>query len=381
MERSKPLSGLRVLDLTRLLPGPLCAQHLGDLGADVIKIEDGGRGDYARPALRSLVNRNKRAMRLDLKKQGGVELFRRLAKTADVVVEGFRPGVMDRLGVGYKVLAADNPRLVYCAITGYGQDGPHRNVPGHDLNYCALAGLVDDAGNPDGPPALSSFLIGDILGGTLTATVGILAAIVDAKRTGRGRFVDAAMADGVLAHNVLALAAHNDGGSPSGRGRGTHTGGNARYGLYATSDGRFISVAAQEKPFWDALCDIIERPDLKDQHAASGLPGAPTRVALEDTFGKYPFAYWREKLEATDTCAEPVLTIAEALEHPQFVARGMIMKNDAGATSFAFPVKMSDYVCGVERKPPLPGQDTDDILTDIGLSADDIARLRETEVI
>lgn len=381
MARPKPLSGLRALDLTRLLPGPLCAQHLGDLGADVIKIEDRGRGDYVRPALRNLVNRNKRALRLDLKKPEGVELFKRMARAADVVVEGFRPGVMARLGVGYDALASENARLVYCAITGYGQDGPYRDVPGHDLNYCSLAGIVDETGNPDAPPALSSFLLGDILGGTLTATVGILAAIVDAQRTGQGRFVDVSMADSVLAHNVLALASYNEGATPRGRGRGTHTGGNARYGLYATSDGRFISVAAQEKPFWDALCDIIERPDLKDQHAAVGTPGAPVRLALEAAFARQPFAYWQKRLAASGACAEPVLTLAEALEHPQFVARGSVMKDDAGATSFAFPVKMSDFTCRVERAAPAPGQDTHEILTELGLNDDEIARLRERDVV
>ena len=381
MARPKPLSGMRVLDLTRLLPGPLCTQHLADLGADVIKIEDRGRGDYARPALRRLVNRNKRALRLDLKKADGVELFRRLARNADAVVEGFRPGVMDRLGIGYPVLSADNPRLVYCAITGYGQDGPYRDVPGHDLNYSGLAGVVDDTGRPDEPPALSSFLIGDILGGTLNATVGVLAALLDAQRSGHGRFVDVAMADSVLAHNVLALAAHNDGASSRGRGRGTYTGGNVRYGLYATSDGRYISVAAQEKQFWDGLCDAIGRADLKDQHTASGEPGAPARTALEDTFGRHPLAYWQEKLKGHQTCAEPVLTLAEALVHPQFVARGLVLKDDAGEASFAFPIKMSDYTCTVERVAPAAGQDTDAILGELGLSPSEISGLRASEVI
>ena len=381
MSRPKPLSGMRVLDLTRLLPGPLCTQHLADLGADVIKIEDRGRGDYARPALRRLVNRNKRALRLDLKKADGVELFRRLARNADAVVEGFRPGVMDRLGIGYPVLSADNPRLVYCAITGYGQDGPYRDVPGHDLNYSGLAGVVDDTGRADEPPALSSFLIGDILGGTLNATVGVLAALLDAHRTGKGRFVDVAMADSVLAHNVLALAAHNDGASSRGRGRGTYTGGNARYGLYATSDGRYISVAAQEKQFWDGLCDAIGRVDLKDQHAASGEPGAPVRRALEETFGRHPLAYWQEKLKGHQTCAEPVLTLAESLAHPQFVSRGLVVKDDAGEASFAFPIKMSDYTFTVEREAPSAGRDTDAILGELGLAPSEIAGLRASEVI
>lgn len=381
MARPKPLAGIKVLDLTRLLPGPLCAQHLADLGADVIKIEDRGRGDYARPALRRLVNRNKRALRLDLKRPEGVALFRRLARSANAIVEGFRPGVMARLGLGFQKLAADNPRLVYCAITGYGQDGPYRDVPGHDLNYCGLAGVVDDTGAADQPPALSSFLLGDILGGTLTAVMGILAALLDAERTGQGRLVDVAMADAVLAHNVLALAAINDGGTLPPRGRGTHTGGNARYGLYPTRDGRYVSVAAQEKPFWDALCETVGRPDLKEQHAASGEPGQPVRAALEEAFAGQPLAYWQQKLRGSQTCAEPVLTLAEALDHPQFAARGLVRRDGKGEAYFAFPVKLSDYGFTVDCEAPAAGQDTDDILDELGLSTDDIGRLREAKII
>ena len=201
-----PLAGVRVLDLTRLLPGPLGTLHLADLGADVIKIEDTGAGDYASPAVRALVNRNKRAIRIDLKQPEGVATLLRLCREADVLVEGFRPGVMQRLGVGYEAVAAVNPRIVYCSISGFGQTGPLRDMPGHDLNYAALAGVADQIGNAAGP-ALSNLPVADLLGGTMTAVMGILAALFDAARTGRGRHVDIAIADGVLAHAVLPLAA------------------------------------------------------------------------------------------------------------------------------------------------------------------------------
>lgn len=376
MMSSKPLAGVRVLDLTRLLPGPLCAQHLADLGADVIKIEDRSRGDYVRPTLRRLVNRNKRGLRLDLKNPEGKTLFLRLVRNADVLIEGFRPGVMARLGLGYETLRAENPKLIYCAITGYGQDGPDHDLPGHDLNYAALTGIVDDTGRAGDPPALSGFLLGDILGGTLQAAMGILAALYDMQRTGKGRFVDVAMADGLLAHNVLGLANLIDRGQLPPRGAGTHTGGVAHYGLYETRDGRYIAVAAQEKRFWDELCEAIGRSDLKDGHGAPATADSPVRRALEETFAAHPLAYWRARLEGRETCATPVLTLAEALEHEQFRARDLIQRNANGEPSFAFPVKLSDFEFTVARSAPEPGEHTEEILREVGLDSAELDRLR-----
>src|SRR5688572_12612352 len=183
-----PLAGVRVLDLTRLVPGPMCTMHLADLGADVVKVEDTGAGDAVPPQLRALVNRNKRGIRLDLKRAEGVDALLRLVRDADVLVEGFRPGVMQRLGLGYDAVSAINPRIVYCSVTGYGQDGPDRDRPGHDLNYCAEAGVADQMGSA-GVPALSNVPIADLMGGALAAAMGILSALFDAARTGRGRHV------------------------------------------------------------------------------------------------------------------------------------------------------------------------------------------------
>ena len=214
-----PLQGVRVLDLTRLLPGPMCTLHLADLGADVIKIEDLGVGDYASPAVREQLNRNKRGMRLDLKHPEGVQLLLQLCESADVLVEGFRPGVMARLGAGYEAVRARNPRLVYCSISGYGQTGPLSQKAGHDLNYCGYAGVADQLGTPSGELALSNLPLGDLLGGTMPAVMGILAALFDAQRTGQGRHVDVAIADGVLAHAVIPLAGlHSQGRVPAAGG-------------------------------------------------------------------------------------------------------------------------------------------------------------------
>ena len=214
--RAKPLSGIRVLDLTRLLPGPVCTLHLADLGADVIKIEDTGAGDYARTMgagagrtapLFLAINRNKRALRIDLKKSEGVEVFLRLARDANIVVESFRPGVVDRLGIGYSACNEVNPRIVYCAISGYGQTGPYRDLAGHDVNYCGYAGFIDQVGPAGGDPVIPNLQVADILGGAVVPAMGILAALVDAQRSGQGRYVDVAMTEGVLSHNLQALAA------------------------------------------------------------------------------------------------------------------------------------------------------------------------------
>ena len=221
MSRPGPLAGIRILDLTRLLPGPVATLHLADLGADVIKIEDPQVGDYARTlgtgegadsAYFRMINRNKLGLLLDLKKPEGVEVFKRLASVADVIVESFRPGVMDKLGVGYATIAALNPKIAYCSISGYGQDGPYKDLAGHDINYLGYAGVLDQIGSEGGNPAIPNFQIADLLGGALTAALGILAAVLEAQRTGRGRYIDVSMTDSVLAHTYFAMLHLNDAG-------------------------------------------------------------------------------------------------------------------------------------------------------------------------
>ncbi len=282
-----PLAGLKILDLTRLLPGPVCTLHLADLGAEVIKIEGfehGGADDYARrmglgaaPGEDSfffrVVNRNKRGMRLDLKQPAGVEVFLRLARDADVVVESFRPGVVDKLGVGYTAVRAINPRIVYCAITGYGQDGPWRDRAGHDLNYIATSGVLDQIGHAEGPPAIPNLQIGDLLGGALTATMGILAAVIGAKATGDGRYVDVSMTDATFAHAYTGLLSVLARGATLPRGVDDLNGGLPGYGLYRTQDGRYMAVGALEPKFWQVFCTAIDRPDLKPFGLARGEEG------------------------------------------------------------------------------------------------------------
>jgi len=373
-----PLRGVRVLDLTRLVPGPVCTQHLADLGADVVKVEDTGAGDYAPPALRALVNRNKRGLQLDLKQPEGARAFLLLARDADVVLEGFRPGAMARLGLGYDDVAAVNPRIVYCSLTGYGQDGPRRDRAGHDLNYCGHAGVADQIGVDAQTLALSNVPIADLMGGALTAAIGILAALFDAARTGRGRHVDIAMADGALAHAVMPLASLAAHGSTRRAGADTLTGGLACYALYRTADDRFLAVGALERKFWGALCDVLERADLEPLHrTGDAATEARVRDELAAIFGARPLAHWEARFARADCCVSPVHTLEEALADPHFRARGMVVDSVHPAlgplTQVASPLKMSRHGFALHRHAPRPGEHTVELLREAGCSDETIA--------
>jgi crotonobetainyl-CoA:carnitine CoA-transferase CaiB-like acyl-CoA transferase len=392
--RAKPLSGIRVLDLTRLLPGPVCTLHLADLGADVIKIEDTGAGDYARTLgaepgkiapVFAAINRNKRALRLDLKKREGVEVFLRLAKDADVVVESFRPGVVDRLGVGYADCSNVNPRIVYCAISGYGQTGPYRDLAGHDVNYCSYAGFIEQVGIAGGDPAIPNLQVADILGGAVVPAMGILAALLDAQRSGKGRYVDVAMAEGVLAHNLQALAAVASTGKTHPRGADFLSGREPCYAVYRTADGRHVAVGALERKFWERVCDVLQRPDLKACHWETRTePGArDAQWGKEQTsaiFASRPLAYWVEKFAGADCCVSPVLTLEESFQDPQILARGMVMR-DGATLQFAPPLKMSEYEFTAERVAPMAGEHSDEILRQAGYTVAQIESLRTAGVI
>ncbi|SDH77654.1 CaiB/BaiF CoA-transferase family protein [Variovorax sp. OV700] len=375
--KGAPLAGVRVLDLTRLLPGPLGTMHLADLGADVVKIEDTGAGDYASPSVRALVNRNKRAIRIDLKHAQGVATLLRLCRDADVLVEGFRPGVMQRLGVGYEAVAAVNPRIVYCSISGFGQTGPLSDTPGHDLNYASLAGVADQIGNAAGS-ALSNLPVADLLGGTMTAVAGILAALFDAARSGRGRHVDIAMADGVLAHAVLPLAGLHQHGHVARIGQSALTGALACYGYYRTADDRQVAVGALEPKFWHDLCRLLERPDLAPLHrSGDAATEERLRAELAAIFGARPLAHWRGLFHDGVGCVTPVLRIDETLEHPHFRARGMrVAADDAALPQLGCPIKMTGFEPAMPRPAPRAGEHTDEILRQAGLDASAVAELR-----
>jgi alpha-methylacyl-CoA racemase len=391
--RNKPLHGIRVLDLTRLLPGPVATLHLADLGADVIKIEDTGAGDYARGMghgvdgmsdLFRMVNRNKRGLKLDLKQPHGREVFLNLAAAADVVVEGFRPGVVDRLGIGYAAVAAINPRIVYCAISGYGQTGPYRERAGHDINYMGYAGVADQIGAAGGPPALSNFQIGDLLGGSLTPVMGILAAVIDAKNSGQGRYVDVAMTDAVLSHAVIALSGVTATGNATARGSDTLSGGLPCYNIYRTSDSRYMAVGALEKKFWETLCDTLGRPDLKPSHLVYGEDAASAKSLLASIFAGKTQGEWSAIFVKADCCVSPILPMQEAITNEQLRARGMIIDASAGTgpvTQFAPPLKMSGFDFAIERQAPEPGEHSEEVLREAGYDSAEIAALKNAGVI
>jgi alpha-methylacyl-CoA racemase len=340
----RPLAGIRVLDLTRLLPGPLATRHLLDLGAEVVKIEgpaeqgqdDGSRYMGQTPAERAAgepatmfreLNRGKQLLRLDLRAPDGVAALLERVRTADVLIEGFRPGVMARLGLGWDALRAVNPRLVACAITGYGQHGAWAHRAGHDINYIAMAGVLEQIATADhGELAVPNFQIGDLMGGTQAAVSGILAALLGAQRTGQGRFVDISMAHEVLRHHVLAQATLSATGRMPAPGRDLLSGGAPCYGVYRTADARHVAVGALELKFWQALCTALGRPDWADRHWTSGLavgsaPSLALRAELAAVFAARPLAHWVALFEPVDACVTPVLRLDETLKHPVFASK------------------------------------------------------------
>jgi alpha-methylacyl-CoA racemase len=309
----RALEGIRVLDLTRLLPGALATQYLADFGADVIKIEQPGAGDYARHLFTghgespvfAATNRGKRSAAIDLKQEAGRALLVALARTADVLVESFRPGVMDRLGAGYGVLRRENRRLIYAALTGYGQEGPMRGAAGHDLNYLAMAGALDLIGERGGAPVVPGVQIADIAGGAMQTALGVLLALAARERNGVGQFVDVSMTRG--AASLLAIPLAHGGAA---RGEGVLSGEYACYSVYRCADNRWIAAGALEPKFWAALCNALGRPDLVERQYAPDQ--AALKAELASTFAARDSAEWMRILAPHDCCVTLVRTVAEA---------------------------------------------------------------------
>ncbi len=370
MNRPAPLAGIRILDLTRLLPGPVATLHLADLGADVIKIEDPEVGDYARTlgtgagedsAYFRMINRNKRGLCLDLKTPEGVDVFLRLVETADVVVESFRPGVMDKLGLGYERLAQINPKITVCAISGYGQTGPYRALAGHDINYLGYAGVLEQIGLAGGDPVIPNIQIADLLGGALTATTGILAAVLDAQRTGQGRYVDVSMTDSVLAHSYFSMLRLHEAGSATGRGEDLLSGGLPCYAVYRCADGRYMAVGALEGKFWVSCCQTLGQPAWIKRQWDTHL-----KEEMSALFATRTRDEWASLFATVDCCVTPVLRPEEAIENEQLLAREMVC-DVAGLKQFAPPLKCSDWAFSVDRAAPKRGQHNAEILAELGL--------------
>lgn len=390
MSSTLPLQGLKVLDLTRLLPGPYATLVLADLGAQVDKVEDPQGGDYLRQSPPMLegesalfygLNRNKRSLVLDLKSAEGAALLRELVPRYDVLLESFRPGVMDKLGLGHEALLALNPRLVLCAISGYGQSGPDRLRAGHDLNYVARAGVLGYGGQAGGAPAFPGVQVGDIGGGSLFALVGILAALHERERTGRGRRVDVSMTDGALAFLHMHLAARlalAGEGAPLARGAEALNGGYACYGLYRTQDGRHLAVGSLEPKFFAGLCEVLGCPELLADGYSPGPAAERVKEVLAQRFAAHPLAYWVERFRPLDLCVEPVLEGDEVLQDAQLRARGLFVETEDAqrggrrVTHLLTPLRMGETPL---RPPPALGQHSREILREAGVSEARIAAL------
>src|SRR5712692_6165006 len=380
---TQPLSGIRILDLSRLLPGAYASQMLADFGADVVKVEEPGTGDYGRfmpphgaggMSLYFLaINRNKRSMTLNLKSPVGRDIFIRMVQQSDVVLESFRPGVMERLGLGYEQLKEVNPGLIYCAISGYGQDGPYRLRAGHDLNYAGYAGLLHYNRGPNGEPAMPATQLGDLAGGSFMAVIGIATALVGRGQTGEGRMVDVSMTEGVLSLLPLIASAYLNTGKAPQPGRSSLDGGLPCYNMYETQDGKHVTLEALEYKFWHTFCTRIGHLELLPFHLPVG-PGEREQAIemLRSIFKTKTRDEWLAELADIDACVGPVYTIDEALNDPHAQVRGVsITASKANETDHAlstlptFP-RLSAVEDEQRYAPPALGEHTNEILREVG---------------
>ncbi|MDU9034191.1 CaiB/BaiF CoA-transferase family protein [Pseudomonas corrugata] len=389
-----PLASLKVLDFSTLLPGPFASLLLADMGAEVLRIESPTRPDLLRvlpphdrgvSASHAYLNRNKRSLALDLKQPEALEVIKRLLGGYDILLEQFRPGVMERLGLGYEALKAINPRLIYVSITGYGQTGPYRDRAGHDINYLALTGLASQTGRADSGPLPLGIQAADVAGGSLHGVIGLLAAVIARQQSGQGQYLDVSMADCVLSLNALAGAGYLAGGVEPGWEKHLLNGGSF-YDYYRTRDGRWMSVGSLEPAFMQALCEALGRPEL----AAQGLSPVPEqqhllKQALQVEFEKHDFAELCRLFAGIDACVEPVLSLEEALGHSQLQARAVVTQVPRGDGSsqaqMACPLKFSEGLPEPRHVGAGLGAHTDQVLAELGFSAERIARLREGRVV
>ena len=388
------LEGITVLDFTRLLPGPFCTQLLCNLGAEVIKIEDPKLGDYMRsvpPIVHDvsypflMVNRGKRSLSVDLKTPEGQEIVHKLARGSDVVVEQFRPGVMARLRVAYDDLAMMNPRLVYCSFSGYGQTGPYKDLPGHDINFQALAGILGvTTGREDKAPAIPGVPIADLASG-FNAALAILAALRVRDRTGRGEFIDVSIYDTAVALMVLGLARFLATGEVPVAGETLLTGSFPFYSLYETKDGRWLSVATVEPKFWSRMCELIGAPDLAEKQFKDGAERFQVAQALADKFRGRTLAEWEAMLAKENLPITGVKRVSEVVRDPHVKARGLLPVVDVSGLwklqVIAHPAKHATLETRNPTRVPAKGQDTEEILRSLGYTARQIQTLAKKGVV
>lgn len=373
------LHGLRVVDLTRLLPGPFATMLLGDMGAEVIKVEDPGLGDYARyyppmvgesSAFFQSVNRNKKFVTLNLKESEGQDLLRRILKTADVLVESFRPAVMDRLGLGIEELRREFPSLIIASITGFGQEGVRRGDAGHDANFLAISGVLGVNGSSQGPQ-LPGIQLADLAGGALYGALGITAALYRKERTGEGTHLDISMTEGALSF-LLPTLAREQAGEKESPGLGMLTGGLPRYGLYRTRDDRYLAVAALEPKFWDPFVTALDLEELKGRGMVGGEDGEEVRRALEAIIGAKTFSHWESFFRELDVCVDPIYNLEEVLELEIHKVREVFFQLQ-GVTQARTPLTPRGKV---HRAAQEAGADNEEIFAELGLSEDEVKHLK-----
>lgn len=366
-----PLQSIRVLDLSRLLPGPFCTMLLADFGAEVIKIEAPELGDYARhydpkidenSVMFHSLNRNKKSVTLDLKTDEGKDQFLQMVGKADVVVESFRPGVMKRLGLDFPVLEKINPRLIYCAISGYGQTGPYAEMPGHDINYISFAGLLELMGEKDGKPIVPAVQVADLAGGAYPAVTGILLALLEREKSGKGQFIDISMMDGVISLLQSTLPNYLMKNIPSKRGEQMLSGGLACYEVYQTKDGRWLAVGALEMKFWRVFCQKIGKPEwialLNEQDEVQ----YKLKHDIQTVMYTKTLAEWMDIFEDAEACVSPVLNFAELVNHPQVQARKMfeaIEQDGIPVKHIGIPIKLSRTPGKIRAAAPKLGEHTE----------------------
>ena len=398
------LDGVKVLDFCRNAPGMFCTMALGDLGADVLMIERPMAGDRAeyeqsvagisnrdeeeRRAVYNALQRNKRSIALNLKEQEAQGIFHELAKTADVLVEGFRPGVMDRLGAGYDTVKRINPRAVYCSISGYGQDGPYAQLAGHDINYLAMSGALDLIGySQDDKPAIPMNLLADFAGGGLCGAVGILAALMARHTTGQGQYVDIAMTEGVLYMLAGTLSGFFARGVAPGRGTTRLNGGAPYYNVYNTKDGKYFTIAAIEPWFWRNLCTALGREDLAGLQSAEGQEKEQVEQFLTETFLTRTRDEWFESLRDENISVGKVYSIDEVVNDPQVAYRNMVIEVPApnlpgkSVKQVGIPMRLSDTPGKVRHVGAATGSHTFEVLASLGYSPELIEELRRRAVV
>jgi len=389
-----PLASLKVLDFSTLLPGPFASLLLADMGAEVLRIESPTRMDLLRvlpphdqgvSASHAYLNRNKRSLALDLKQPEALEVIKQLLQDYDIVLEQFRPGVMERLGLGYEALKAINPKLIYVSITGYGQTGPYKDRAGHDINYLALAGLASYTGHADSGPLPLGMQVADIAGGSLHGVIGLLAAVIARQQTGQGQHLDVSMTDCVFSLNAMAGAGYLACGEEPGREEQMLNGGSF-YDYYRSRDGRWFSVGSLEPAFMKQLCAALGLEELE----TLGLSPEPAlqqalKNALRIEFETHDFAELCALFATLDACVEPVLSLSEAVRHPQLKARALVTEVPRGdgttQAQMACPLKFSDGLPEPRHIGAAIGQHTDQVLRELGYSAERIAELRRARVV